>query len=206
MYPIPTISQLSAYSGRDEATYQAAVANTALLQATLRFSILTEVTDPSQISAYMALSQADMQLLASQGILSLADMIYLQFPYQQAQASPFNSETLGSYTYQKQSTIGVGGSMSRMAASALELSMDKTGNVLFDLAVQMLARRTLASGVYSGSVMLFEEGDRAENVGARLDEDGLTGQRWIVGPADRDRFSIFPGDINAQAFPMDPGV
>lgn len=208
MYPIPTISELSTYSGRDEATYNTAVANTALLQATLRFTIVTEISDPAQINGYMALSQADMQLLAKQGILSLADSIYLQFPYQQAQASPFNSETLGGYTYQKNSTFGMGGSMSRLAPAALELSLDTTGIPLFDLAVRTLARRTLAAGIFHEGMSLFEEGERKSAMGASMFTETTTGRRWILGPEDHNNFvgPVFGGDVNGQMFPQDPGI
>lgn len=208
MYPIPTISQLAAYSGRDEATYVTGVANTALLQATLRFTILTEVSDPDQIQGYMALSQADMQSLAVNGILSLADNIYLQFPYQQAQASPFNSESIGSYHYQKNATFGMGGSMSRLAPAALELSMDTTGIPLFDLAVRTLARRTLAAGVFHEGVTVFDEGERKSAMGAALFTENSTGRRFVLGPEDRNNLvgPLSGGDVNAPGFPQDPGI
>lgn len=207
MYPVPTIPELSAYSGRDEATYVTPVANTALLQATIRFAVLTEVTDPGQIQAYQALSQADMQLLAKQGILSLADNIYLQFPYQQIQASPLNAESMGSRHYQKTATFGMGGSMSRMAPAALELSMESTGVPLFDMAIRILARRTLMAGVFHEGMTIFEEGSRDSRSGVSQAIENATGRRWILGPADRDQFSLLPGgDVNAQAFPADPGT
>lgn len=203
MYPVPLISDLSAFSGRDEATYTG-YANSALLQAAIRFSFLTEVTDPTQIPGFGALTQADMQSLAQQGILSLADSIYLQFPYQQAIASPLNSETIGSYSYQKSMNMGAGGSMSRMAPAALELSLDKTGIPMFDLAVQLIAKRTIASGVYHDAVEVFEEGSRKAALGAQVWTD-INGRRWLLGPEDRDVIG-FPFDMNGQAFPTDPGI
>lgn len=206
MYPVPTVAQLSAFSGRAQATYTS-YANSALLQAALRFTILTEVSDPSQIQGYNAISQADNQLLAQQGILALADNIYLAFPYQQGIASPFNSETIGSYTYSKAAFGGGSGTMSRLAPAALELSLDKTGIVLFDLAVQMIALRTQAAGVFHDGVSVFDEGERRTALGGAMFFEADDGRRWILGPEDHNLFSVFPGpDINAPAFPQDPGI
>lgn len=204
MYPVPMISDLSAFSGRPQATYTN-YADSALLQATIRFTFLTEVTDPSQLTGYNALSAGDQATLAQQGILALADTIYLQFPYQQAQASPLNSETVGSYSYQKTMTMGMGGSMSRLAPAALELSMATTGVPLFDMAVQLLALRTIASGVFHEGVSVFEEGERRGSMGAALYYEDDDGRRWVLGPEDHNMRSL-PFDMNAQSFPMDPGI
>lgn len=206
MYPVPTIAQMSAYSGRDEATYASAVANAALMQATIRFTFLTEISDPSQIRGYNALTPADMQQLAQTGIVALADDIYLKFPYQQAMASPLQSETIGSYNYQKSLMNGAGGgSMSRMAPAALELSMATTGITLFDMAVQILALRTITSGVFHEGMSVFDEGERNSKLGAALYVEDDNGRRFILGPEDHDRIGL-PFDVNAQAFPQDPGV
>lgn len=204
MYPVPTIANMSAYSGRDEATYATAPANAALLVAAIRFTFLTEISDPSQIQGYNALSAADMQQLAQTGIAALADDLYLKFPYQQAMASPLQSETIGSYSYQK-AFQSMGGSMSRMAPAALELSMAQTGIALFDMAVQILARRTLTSGVFSEAMSVFDEGERSDKLGAALYIEDDNGRRYILGPEDHDRVGL-PFDTNAQSFPMDPGV
>lgn len=205
MYPVPLVSDLAAYSGRPEVTYASAVANASLMQATIRFTFSTEITSPAQFTGYGALTPQDQQVLATQGIASLADNIYLQFPYQQAQASPLNSETIGSYSYQKSFGMGMGGSMSRMAPAALELSLDKTGIPLFDLAVQLLALRTIGSGVFHEGLSVFEEGERKSALGAAMFFEDDNGRRWILGPEDHNNQAV-PFDINAQAFPMDPGI
>jgi hypothetical protein len=207
MYPIPTVSQLAAFSGRDESTYTG-YANSALLQATLRFTHITEISDPSQIPSYNAISQADNQLLATQGILALADNIYLQYPYQQVIASPLNNESAGSYNYAKAAYGGASGSMSRMAPAALELSLEKTNIVLFDMAIQMLSLRTRAGGVFHDAVSVFDEGEsRQPQLGGTLFFEADDGRRWILGPEDHNLFSVFPGmDINAPSYPQDPGI
>ena len=204
MYPVPTISDLALYSGRDEATYTA-YANSALLQATIRFTFLTEVTDPGQFTGYNALSVADQVSLALHGILALADNIYLQFPYQQVMASPLDSETIGSYSFAKSIGQGPGGSIARVNAGALELSMANTGIPMFDLAVQLLALRTIASGVYHDGMSVFDEGENRAALGAILVHEDMNGRRVILGPGDENLVN-FPFDVNAQSFPMDPGV
>jgi hypothetical protein len=178
MYPVPAVSDLAAFSGRPVATYTA-YASQALLIATLVWTIRSEITDPTQLAT------DDDRLLAQQGILALADDTYLKQPYQAVMASPLNNETIGSYSYSK-NAYGGGGTMSRMAPAALELKMEQTGVMLFDLALQYLARRTRTGGVFSESIGLFEEGPRDERVGAGMFIEDGTGRRWILGPDDRD--------------------
>jgi hypothetical protein len=204
MYPVPSISDLAAWSGRDEATYTS-YANSALMQAVIRYMFVTEVSDPSQIMGYGAIAAADMVTMVTQGILALADQIYLQFPYQQVNASPLNSETIGSYTYQKSMQTGGGGSMSKLAPAAMELSMEKTGITLFDLATQWTALRTFAGGVFHEGMSVFEDGERSGRMGAALYIEDDNGRRTILGPEDHNRMAM-PFDVNSQSFPMDPGI
>ena len=196
---------MASFSGRPEATYVNGPASSALLQATIRFSFLTEVTDPNSFTGYGMLTAADQQLLALQGICSLADSIYLQFPYQQVIASPLNSETVGSYGFTKQATNGAGGSAYRLQAAAQELSMANTGIPMFDLAVQLLALRTIASGVFHGGMSVFDEGERRAAIGAALFYEDGTGRRWVLGPEDRNLID-FPFSISGESYPMDPGI
>jgi hypothetical protein len=204
VYPVPLISDLSNFSGRDEATYTG-YANAALLQATIRFTFLTEVTDPASFTGYNALTAADQTLLALNGICALADNIYLNFPYQGVMASPLNSETVGTWTYTKEATNGSGGSAYRLQAAAQELSMASTGIALFDMAVQLLALRTIASGVYHGAMTVFDHGDRRAALGDIMVYEGPDGRRAIMGPAD-EHLIDFPFDMNGEAFPGDPGI
>ncbi len=202
MYPVPLVSDLATFSGRDEATYTG-YANAALLQATVRFTFLTEVTDPKQFTGYNNLTVADQTELALYGICSLADSIYLQFPYQGVVASPLNSETVGTWSYTKEATSGAGGSAYRLQAGAMELSMASTGIPMFDLAVQLLALRTIASGVYHGGTTVFDHGEHRRAMGAVMVYEGPDGRRAIMGPEDENLMQ-FPFDINGESFPGDP--
>jgi hypothetical protein len=197
VYPVPQVSDLSNYSGQPESTYTS-YAESALLLATIEFTFRTEITDPSQLTGYNAISAADQQQLALNGICAYADYLYLRQPYRQVIASPMENETIGSYSYSKPIQ-----EMARNAA-ALEVTGEQTGVPLFDLAVQMLALRTLAGGVYSGAVSVFEhprdKDDRAQIVVRR---DHETGQLHVLGPADLDQLD-FPVFVNAENFPIDP--
>jgi hypothetical protein len=204
VYPVPLVSDLSTFSGRDQATYTG-YANAALLQSTIRFTFLTEITNPDQFTGYNNLTVADQTQLALYGICALADNIYLNFPYQGVMASPLNSETVGTWTYTKEATNGAGGSAYRLQAGALELSMASTGITLFDMAVQLLALRTIASGVFHGGTTVFDHGERRRSMGAIMIHEGPDGRRSIMGPEDEHLFN-FPFDMNSQSFPMDPGI
>ena len=144
------ISDLSTFSGQPETSYTT-FAVAALAQAAIMFTFKTEITDPSQFTGYQNITPADAQSLATTGICALADYLYLRQPYRQVIASPMENETIGSYTYSKPIA-----EMARNAA-ALEVTGEALGIPLFDLAVQMLAKRTLAGGIFSGGISVFEK-------------------------------------------------
>lgn len=197
MPPVPTIQQLAGWSGRPDSTY-GPFANTALFRSTFKFMVVTEIV----LTDWNALDNAD-QTMATIGILAYADNIYLSQPYQQAIASPFNNERIGSYSYGK-TMQGIGGSMSRMVTPALELKMEATGVDEFDWAVRLLAHRTRAAGVFTGGITVFEDGTmRYDNAELMVREDD--GRVLLFGPNDVDRVD-FPGgfDINSEMFPQDP--
>lgn len=204
MYPVPSVSNMAAFSGRDESTYTS-YANSALLQATVQFTFLTEITDPAQLTGYNALTADDQQVLALQGICALGDDIYLKHPYQGVIASPLNSETIGAWTYTKSVMTGAGARA--MQATALELSLGSTGIALFDMAVQLLALRTMAAGVYHSGVSVFDDGERRGALGAIMIYEHGDGRRSVMGPEDRNLISFpFGGDVNGESFPGDPGI
>jgi hypothetical protein len=192
MYPVPSLTDLAAFSGRPEASYSQ-FGNNALIQATLMFTVLTEISDPTALSA-------DDQLLANMGIEAYADYLYLRQPYAQAIAGPFTNETIGSYSYGK--------AMGEVArnAQASEVQGEALGVPFFDLAVRMLAVRSRAGGVFHGGIQVFEhQNERTEKYdGAGLHWDKITGRLYVRGPNERDEVGFGSIDINAQSFPMDP--
>lgn len=199
MYPVPTIEQLAFFSGRPETSYDG-YAIAALTMATVEFTWKTEITDPSQLSGYNSISAADAAQLAMLGICSMADWMYLRRPYAQAIAAPMMSETIGSYSYSKPLQ-----EMARNAA-ALEVTGEQTGVPMFDLAVQMLARRTLAGGVFSGAIEVFERPrDRDDRAQIWIRHDHETGQLMVMGPADMNQIDFPMLDVNSEVFPADPG-
>jgi hypothetical protein len=207
MYPVPTIAELSAYSGRPEETYTAFGTN-ALIQATIMWTAVTEITDPIMLAS-------DDQTLAQYGICAMADYIYLRQPYQQVIANPMQNETIGSYTYSKP--------MAEMArnAQAMEVMSESTGVTMYDLAVRLLSVRTRAGGVFTGGMTVFErtgrthggEGGRGDRMAVRFDGAGLfcdwdgDSNRWQVrGPDEFNLTDFQMFDMNTEMFPADPGV
>jgi hypothetical protein len=190
-WPLPTVEQLSGFSGRPVVSYTS-YANSALLQAAVMFTTLSEQTADD----YPSMAPDD-QLLANLGVMAMGDYLYLRWPYQQVLASPLQNETIGSYTYSKP--------VAEMArnAQAIEVTAEKTGVDMFDLAVRMLAKRTRANGVFSGSITGFEH--TARDDGARVRWDHHLGTFVLEGPADFNQVDLQMFDVNAEVFPQDPG-
>lgn len=189
-WPVPTVEQLAAFTGRPVTSYTS-YAQSALLQAAVMFTALSERT-ASDFSSMAA----DDQQLANMGVMAMADHLYLRWPYQQVIANPLQNETIGSYSYSKP--------IQEIArnAQAIEVTAEKTGVDMFDLAMRMLAKRTRASGVFFGQITGFEHTGRDDLAKIRWDDDD---QQWILfGPADRDQVDLQFFDVNAQMFPQDP--
>jgi hypothetical protein len=190
-WPVPTPTELAQYTGRPLTSYTSYV-NSALLQATMMFTVLSELSADD----YSGLS-SDFQQLTNMGVMAMADHLYLRWPYQQVSASPLQSETIGSYSYSKP--------VQEMArnAQAMEVLSEKTGVDMFDLALRRLARRQSLSGVFFGQITGFEHTGRDDLAKIKWDERE---QRMVlVGPADHDKLDFQFFDINAQMFPADPG-
>lgn len=190
-WPVPTPAELSEYTGRPVASYTSYV-NSALLQATMMFTILTELG----AGDYSGMS-ADFQQLANMGIMAMADWLYLRFPYQQVIASPLQNETIGSYSYSKP--------IQEMArnAQAIEVTSEQTGVPMFDLAFRRLAKRQQMSGVAFGQITGFERTNRSDL--ARVVWDPCEKRMVLIGPGDVDKLDQQFFDINAEMFPADPG-
>jgi hypothetical protein len=130
MLSAPSTADLADFTGTDVSEYSA-FAGQALAQATLLFELASGLTEyPTDAAQYA---------LAINGICEMADKIYSSQPYAQALNSPFQSESIGSYSYSK-------------AQKALSRG-DLTGVAWFDLALQRLAVRPL---VEASASTLFE--------------------------------------------------
>lgn len=196
MIPVPTILQLATFSGRDESSYTS-YAESALIQVCIQFTIVTEIT----ADEFSALPPDDL-LLANQAILAYADFIYLKHPYQQVEASPLLSETIGSYSYSKPPPIEM------RNVQAQELGVTLTGVDLWDIAIQYLSKRQRAAGVFFGQVKVFDRDGRDPSAVTMVRRHKVTGELELLGPMDLDKLNIpmlgVP-DINAESFPSDPG-
>lgn len=154
MLPVPTIADLAAFTGRAEGSFSA-FAPEALTQATLLFSVVTKLTEYPE--------DADSRKLAEYAILEMADRLLLEQPNAQILASPYQSETIGGYSYSKSSTA--------IKARTGQV----TGLFWWDLAVDEL-RVVGTSDVASGSIRVtLDELAR--------DEDG---RYRLVGPTEND--------------------
>jgi hypothetical protein len=189
-WPVPTLSELSEYTGRPAASYTSYV-NSALLQATMMFTILSELSADD----FGGLA-ADFQQLANMGVMAMADYLYLRWPYQQVLANPLQSETIGSYSYSKPVQAVA------RNAQAIEVAAEKTGVDMFDLAVRRLAKRTAMSGVFFGQITGFEHTARDDLAYVKWDPD--EGRMVLVGPADHDKIDQQFFSISAEMFPADP--
>lgn len=128
----PTVAELALFSGRESNSYNN-FASEALAQATLLFHLATGLLDYPE--------DAQLSQLAKYGIMDMADKIYFSQPYREAMASPYQSESIGSYSYSK-------------TVQAVKKG-DNTGVMWFDLAVNKL-KTSSSSSVASGSIQGME--------------------------------------------------
>lgn len=119
MLTVPTTDELATFTGRPVGSFTG-FATQALLQATLMFTVLTKLTDYPD--------DPDMAQLAKNAIMEMADRLQLEQPFQSIAAGPFQSETIGSYSY------------SRITATSTKASQGlKTGLFWWDLAISELS-------------------------------------------------------------------
>lgn len=152
MLASPTIQDLATFTGRQTTDFNSYVTE-ALAQATLLFYLATDLNDYPE--------NTSLATLAKNGILDMADKIYLGQPYREVSASPYQSETIGSYSYSK-------------AATAIKRG-DATGILWFDLAVNKLKAGSNTIGA-SGSI----QGMEWDNI-----EYTAEGNAKLVGPKDQ---------------------
>lgn len=132
-----TKDELAEFSGRPVESYTPYADDSAIPQALLLFKIGTCLASPDD------LTDTEKQLV-DMAILSMADSIYLSQPFAAAMASPFNSESIGSYSYSKTAKAVASGA--------------PTGIMWFDLAVtQLSVCDQLAGGDMAfGGIEVFE--------------------------------------------------
>lgn len=192
-WPVPTINDLSTFSGRPVASFSnVSYANESLIQAVLFFQIVTELIQPPDPIADPLENQ-----LATNGILDFALTTYLEQPYQGIKANPFQSQTIGSTSYSKPVLY------MRGTAQANALRGEATGIMWFDLAVQQLAQRTQRGGVFGDAIAFFDK-DFSDGIShhrmwlsEEWDEWGNC-QRKILGPGDVDTLTQTFFDWNMQ--------
>lgn len=160
-WPTYTIADLALNTGRPEASF-VPYANVAISQSLLLFKLYSCLKDwpTDEVEAE----------LAKQAVLSMADAFVVSQPYSVTAGSPFQSETIGSYSYAK-------------SAKQLQAGLP-TGLSWFDLAIQQLGicDSGPGRGVSSGSLTVFE------NDGI-FSEDS-EGHRTLLGPADFEILDI----------------
>lgn len=160
---VPSVSELATFTGRLPASF-GAFTGQALEQATLMFSIVTK------LSAYPV--DADLRQLAKNAIMELADRLLLEQPYQSVKAGPFQSETIGSYSYSRSTQTAV------TAAAGI-----KTGLFWWDLAIDELTvagQSVLAHGSVKSSIDgLYRAADGDVFVASAADEAGASSPPYI---------------------------
>lgn len=172
-YPSYTKDDLSDFSGRPSLSYTAYSAQ-AITQAVLLFKIGTCLAD---------FPQGQDGELAKMAILSMADSIFLAQKYQEAAASPFNSESIGSYSYSK-------------TAKAVS-SGQPTGIMWFDLAVDKLGVcEDLDNIPFSGGIEVFEHD-------AQYVHGGISANARMLSPQDLNVSRSFGYDP-APGYPGQP--
>lgn len=149
-YTTYTRQMLADFTGRPAASFPEGFINaSAIPQALLLFKLGTCLASPDGLTT-------DQKQLVDFAILSMADAIHLTAPYQPAMASPFNSESIGSYSYSK-------------TAKAIQSGVE-TGISWFDRAIDELSVcDDVAGGLVFGGLEVFEhdavflEGSRGNN-------------------------------------------
>ena len=155
-----TVEMLSEFSGRPVRSYPSSYSAQALQQALLLFKIGTCLASPDDLDE----THNDM---VDMGILAMADAIVLEQEFQKAKVSPFNSESIGSYSYSK---------VARSMRAAPKATLD-TGIMWFDLAVHKLSVcDILVDMPWGGGIEVFE--NDSPLVGGR------NGNLRFLGPQD----------------------
>lgn len=176
MYPIPGVPALAGFTGRAEATFTV-FASEALAQATFLLQLKTGLTEVPEDPAKA--------LLASYAILQLADSLYLSQPFALINAKPFQSESIGSYSYSKSVAL-----FRESASYAKAGAGQTTGLFWWDYAIREFS---LINETETGSISVFER-DPA------LYREDDTGALVFEGPVDKNMYpNVVPFDINSDS-------
>lgn len=168
-YATYTVQMLSDFTGRPVASFpENFVKVSAFPQALLLFKLGTCLASPDDLTT-------DQKLLVDYAIMSMADGIHLAQPYQTALASPFNSESIGSYSYSK-------------VVKAVQRG-EETGVMWFDMAIKELSVCDDSDGLaMTGGIEVF-------------DHTGYT----VPGHVGANTLFLTPADMEqARAWGIDP--
>lgn len=158
VYPTLSLSDLSTSTGKDEEEFSEEFAATSLINARLFFKIATCRKGEDSFP-----EDPDEQALARNAILAMAEHLHQGMKFADITSSPFNSETIGSYSYSKK-------------AQAAITAGEPTGVMWFDLAVTELSLCSIQnSSMDFGGIEVFEHDGYFE--------PGVQLPKW-VGPAD----------------------
>lgn len=191
-YPTYTPAMLANFTGRPVESYPEPYTSASVFpQATLLFKMGTCIADPALLST-------EEQQLIDFAILSMSDAIVLAAPYAEALASPFSSESIGSYSYSK-------------AASAVQQG-DATGIMWFDTAVDRLGVCNFSDGLaMSGGIEIFEyqgnftRGRKGANVAYLTPGDMASSRRFGYDPSTGIASPIFVLGGNGSGTGGGPG-
>ncbi len=176
-YPPLSFADISAFSGRALSDYDPVYSTTAIAQATLLFKIATCLTQlPDDETA---------QALAKAAILDMAEKFILVQPYAATMASPFTSESIGSYSY------------SKMAQQII--SKERTGVMWFDLAVSELSVcDEMDQAFFYGGIEVMEHDNRyvrGDGGGGNLrvldNEELHAFNLWLAEPYSRGPYGVY---------------
>jgi len=119
--------------------------------------------------------------LAMNGILSLADRVYLEQPYDEVNAKPFVAEHMGGYSYSRSSY----GSKLLVGIQAGQ----PTGVFWFDTASTRLGVCKLAIKGATGGIQV-DFNTRDGSLGCETTTDGFSTSRKFYGPDERNLFDF----------------
>lgn len=159
-YKTYTLTHLVNFTGRTSSAFQQSYVETsAIPQAVLLFKLATCITDPDALTA-------DERLLVDYAILAMADALQLEAKNRLAASTPFNSESLGSYSYSK-------------TAQAIQRG-DETGIMWFDQAVSSIGQCDSSDGDFQRGGIEVSESDGVFTSGY------LSGNVRLVPTAEQD--------------------